>query len=484
MVGLPLHLLLFFLQAMASAPDRSVWEACAGISGKTPKIGSLVYYFPRGHMEQASALPDSSSLNSVRACYLCKVREIQLLSNEDTDDVYSELGLDPTEDSESVNEPVGEEEITILSFAKVLTPSDANNGGGFSVPRFCADSIFPKLDYSVEPPSQLLNVRDLRGRVWEFRHIFRGTPRRHLLTTGWSRFVNSKRLIAGDSVIFMKNKCGEVFVGLRRNSQSLGFKRNFRAKISPGDVIKAVKLAENGQPFTVIYYPNSSFSNFVVEKGAVENAARVPWSVGLRVKMSVESEDPLKNTWLQGTVSFIRHPSSFNYSPWRSLEVLLSLIWNFVFFLWFNLRIVQVAWDEAETGYIMKRVSPWEVEVIPGVGHVAGPKRVRKSQERPAGGPERRMRTWANENLPSGMQGARQDPELVLEGVLPGGSFQLFGKTILTGHLNGAEADLAVDREHGGGTVDLRYEFSLSSQGKQLYEEPDKPSHRVPALES
>jgi hypothetical protein len=30
-----------------------------------------------------------------------------------------------------------------------------------------------------------------------------GQPKRHLLTTGWSVFVSAKRLVAGDSVLFI-----------------------------------------------------------------------------------------------------------------------------------------------------------------------------------------------------------------------------------------------------------------------------------------
>lgn len=32
-----------------------------------------------------------------------------------------------------------------------------------------------------------------------------GQPRRHLLTTGWSVFVSSKRLVAGDAFIFLRS---------------------------------------------------------------------------------------------------------------------------------------------------------------------------------------------------------------------------------------------------------------------------------------
>lgn len=31
-----------------------------------------------------------------------------------------------------------------------------------------------------------------------------GQPRRHLLTTGWSTFVTSKRLVAGDAFVFLR----------------------------------------------------------------------------------------------------------------------------------------------------------------------------------------------------------------------------------------------------------------------------------------
>lgn len=31
-----------------------------------------------------------------------------------------------------------------------------------------------------------------------------GQPRRHLLTTGWSVFVSTKKLVAGDAFIFLR----------------------------------------------------------------------------------------------------------------------------------------------------------------------------------------------------------------------------------------------------------------------------------------
>lgn len=86
-------------------------------------------------------------------------------------------------------------------------------------------------DYRQQRPSQELVAKDLHGIEWKFRHIYRGTtdcyswilidwqnalggfiellqiagqPRRHLLTTGWSAFVNRKKLVSGDAVLFLR----------------------------------------------------------------------------------------------------------------------------------------------------------------------------------------------------------------------------------------------------------------------------------------
>ncbi|GLJ28158.1 hypothetical protein SUGI_0553140 [Cryptomeria japonica] len=45
--------------------------------------------------------------------------------------------------------------------------------------------------------------------------MIRGSEkRRHLLTAGWRVFVNSERLVAGDAFIFMRDKNGELHVGV------------------------------------------------------------------------------------------------------------------------------------------------------------------------------------------------------------------------------------------------------------------------------
>ena len=71
----------------------------------------------------------------------------------------------PSEPSRSQNDFAATSEDKILSFTKILMLSNANNGGRFFVLRFCADSIFPPLNYQAKPPMQTLSVTDVHGMV-------------------------------------------------------------------------------------------------------------------------------------------------------------------------------------------------------------------------------------------------------------------------------------------------------------------------------
>jgi hypothetical protein len=348
-----------------SRVDPRIWRACAGSSVQIPTINSRVYYFPQGHLEQSSSStaphpPFLSNLALSKPLISCQISAVDFLADPVTDEVFIRLLLLPL-NNHSCNLPlsflepsrsegggvndVDDDENKILAFAKILTPSDANNGGGFSVPRFCADSIFPPLNYQAEPPVQTLTVTDIHGISWDFRHIYRGTPRRHLLTTGWSKFVNNKKLIAGDSVVFMRNLKGEMFIGVRRavrlnNSARWreqiaggggegkvkveeGFSMSGRGRLSQEAVAEAVEMAAKGLPFDVVYYPRAGwYSDFVVRAEAVEAALGVFWTAGMRVKMAMETEDSSRMTWFQGTVSGTGLPDSgaWRGSPWRMLQ--------------------------------------------------------------------------------------------------------------------------------------------------------------------
>ncbi|CAI0408255.1 unnamed protein product [Linum tenue] len=426
--------------------DRRIWQACAGSSVQFPSFNSRVYYFPQGHLEQSSSSPSPSpsflsSLVLSRPMILCRLSSVQFLADPVTDEVYAKLHLLPLDPSSyPLNAPLPlfqpSQEDRIMAYAKVLTASDANNGGGFSVPRFCADSIFPPLNYEADPPVQTLTVTDVHGTRWDFRHIYRGTPRRHLLTTGWSKFVNNKKLIAGDSVIFMRTSQGEMYIGVRRSarfSNAANFARwrehfgtgeakvelkengcsmtSARGMLTPEAVASATEMAARGLPFEVVYYPRAwSFSDFVLNADVVEAALGMFWSAGARVKMAVESEDLSRTTWFQGTVASAVVPGCgpWQGSPWRMLQV--------------------IKWDEPEVLQSAQRISPWQVAFVPTNSSfqdgIPTPKKLRypdKSElliddgERDLRFP---MSGLANptvgppllnfNNFPAGMQGARQ----------------------------------------------------------------------------
>ncbi|GER51271.1 auxin response factor [Striga asiatica] len=360
--------------------DPQLWHACAGGMAQIPPPNSKVYYFPQGHAEHAYINPNLNKLPKISPLVHCKVSSIKYLADRETDEVYVKIRLVPLKENEfevEKNEALGFEKYDDKqktdSFAKTLTQSDANNGGGFSVPRYCAETIFPRLDYSAEPPVQTILAKDVHGQIWKFRHIYRGTPRRHLLTTGWSNFVNQKKLVAGDSVVFVRSESGELCIGIRRAKRGifggpevltgwntgpahLGPSRVFGL---PGDlsdggkgnadngecVIEAVSLAAGGHEFEVFYYPRASTPEFVVRSRAVKAAMGVRWCPGMRFKMAFETEDSSRISWFMGTVKSVQVEDSVRWpnSPWR---------------------LLQVAWDEPDLLQNVKRVSPWLVELV------------------------------------------------------------------------------------------------------------------------
>lgn len=312
--------------AAASEVDASIWRAIVGASVQIPPVNTYVYYFPQGHLEHYSSLSPAAvnTLNfpSGRPFIPCQVLSVRFLSDRCSDRAFVKIVLQPL--LPFGPRPVdngdgdGNNQGDVVSFSKVLTPSDANNGGGFSVPRFCADIIFPSLDFAAEPPVQNLTLRDTHGNAWEFRHIYRGTPRRHLLTTGWSKFVNAKRLVAGDSVVFMrKRSTNELFIGVRRAQKSGGMGGGGEA------ALEAIENAAKGMVFEVVYHPAAGLPDFVVKAEKAKEGMRMCWNVGMRVKMAVETDDSSRMTWFQGTITAASTPVSGPWfgSPWRMLQV-------------------------------------------------------------------------------------------------------------------------------------------------------------------
>ncbi|TVT97699.1 hypothetical protein EJB05_20700, partial [Eragrostis curvula] len=366
--------------------DRQLWLACAGGMCTVPPVGTSVFYFPQGHAEHAAGLAGTVDLSASRVPALvpCRVAAVRYMADPDTDEVFARIRLVPLRggDAEGAgleeDAAAGDEQEKPASFAKTLTQSDANNGGGFSVPRYCAETIFPRLDYAADPPVQTVVARDVHGAAWKFRHIYRGTPRRHLLTTGWSTFVNQKKLVAGDSIVFLRGDGGDLHVGIRRAKRGFygagggggedapavagwdpyaGMMRGnvtpcgaakARAKVRAEDVVEAARLASAGQPFEAVYYPRASTPEFCVRAAAVRAALRVQWSPGMRFKMAFETEDSSRISWFMGTVAGVQvaDPVRWPQSPWR---------------------LLQVTWDEPDLLQNVKRVSPWLVELVSSI---------------------------------------------------------------------------------------------------------------------
>ncbi|AQK47174.1 Auxin response factor 8 [Zea mays] len=271
----------------------------------------------------------------------------------ETDEVYAQMTLQPLNPQEQ-NDPYLPAEMGIMSkqptnyFCKTLTASDTSTHGGFSVPRRAAERVFPPLDFTQQPPAQELIARDIHDVEWKFRHIFRGQPKRHLLTTGWSVFVSAKRLVAGDSVLFIWNEKNQLLLGIRRASRP--------QTVMPSSVLSsdsmhigllaaAAHAAATNSRFTIFFNPRASPSEFVIPLSKYIKAVfHTRISVGMRFRMLFETEESSVRRYM-GTITEVsdadpvRWPSSY----WRS---------------------VKVGWDESTAGERPPRVSLWEIEPL------------------------------------------------------------------------------------------------------------------------
>ncbi|XP_057542869.1 auxin response factor 1 [Amaranthus tricolor] len=335
---------------------KELWYACAGPLVNVPREGERVYYFPQGHMEQLEAstqqgLEQQMPSFNLPSKILCKVAHIELRAEPETDEVYAQITLVPELDQSEVTKPdppVPDPPMyNVHSFCKTLTASDTSTHGGFSVLRRHADDCLPPLDMSQQPPWQELVATDLHGNEWHFRHIFRGQPRRHLLTTGWSVFVSSKKLVAGDAFIFLRGENGELRVGVRRLMRQLN---NMPSSVISshsmhlGVLATAAHAIQTKTLFSVFYKPRTSRSEFLVSVNKYLEAKTHKLSVGMRFKMRFEG-DEVPERRFSGTIVGVNDtsPSCWTNSEWRSLKV---------------------QWDEPSSIVRPERVSPWELEPL------------------------------------------------------------------------------------------------------------------------
>ncbi|PON89655.1 Auxin response factor [Trema orientale] len=340
--------------------NSELWHACAGPLVSLPPVGSRVVYFPQGHSEQVAASTNKEvdahipNYPNLPPQLICQLHNVTMHADVETDEVYAQMTLQPLSPQEQKEVYLLPAELGTPSkqptnyFCKTLTASDTSTHGGFSVPRRAAEKVFPPLDYTQQPPAQELIARDLHDNEWKFRHIFRGQPKRHLLTTGWSVFVSAKRLVAGDSVLFIWNEKNQLLLGIRR--------ANRPQTVMPSSVLSsdsmhigllaaAAHAAATNSRFTIFYNPRASPSEFVIPLAKYVKAVyHTRVSVGMRFRMLFETEESSVRRYM-GTITGISDldPVRWPNSHWRS---------------------VKVGWDESTAGERQPRVSLWEIEPL------------------------------------------------------------------------------------------------------------------------
>ncbi|KAL1560286.1 Arf GTPase arf3, variant 3 [Salvia divinorum] len=348
-----------------SLPSLSMelWHACAGPLISLPRKGTAVVYFPQGHVDH---LPDHPAVAyDLPPHVFCRVVDVKLHADAASDEVYAQVSLVSDQQieqkwREGIMESEAEDEdlesvgktMTPHMFCKTLTASDTSTHGGFSVPRRAAEDCFPPLDYKQQRPSQELVAKDLHGIEWKFRHIYRGQPRRHLLTTGWSAFVNKKKLVSGDAVLFLRGGDGELRLGIRRATQikSGGTTLSTTSQQFNASSIAAVVNAITTQStFDICYNPRVRSSDIIVPHHKFCKSLTRSFSCGMRFKIRFEAEDSSERR-CSGLIVGVSDvdPASWPGSKWKCLLV---------------------RWDDMEVNRL-NRVSPWEIELA---GPMSGP---------------------------------------------------------------------------------------------------------------
>ncbi|CAN7100698.1 auxin response factor 2 [Brassica rapa] len=408
---------------------RELWHACAGPLVTVPRQDDRVFYFPQGHIEQVEASTNQAAeqqmpLYDLPSKILCRVINVDLKAEADTDEVYAQITLlpEPVQDENAIEKespPPPPPRFQVHSFCKTLTASDTSTHGGFSVLRRHADECLPPLDMSRQPPTQELVAKDLHASEWRFRHIFRGQPRRHLLQSGWSVFVSSKRLVAGDAFIFLRGENGELRVGVRRAMRQQG---NVPSSVISshsmhlGVLATAWHAISTGTMFTVYYKPRTSPSEFIVPFDQYMESVKNNYSIGMRFKMRFEGEEAPEQRFT-GTIVGIEDsdPTRWAKSKWRSLKV---------------------RWDETTSIPRPDRVSPWKIEPAlspPALSPVPMPRPKRPRSNLAPSTPDSSMR------IREGSSKANMDPLPAsgLSRVLQGQEYP----TLRTKHVESGECD-------------------------------------------
>ncbi|EEF34537.1 Auxin response factor, putative [Ricinus communis] len=352
-IGCPSWRQVQFQNCCNNALYKELWDACAGPLVTLPREGERVYYFPQGHIEQLGAPIQQQSEHQMASLnlpskILCKVINVQCKAEPITDQVYAQIMLLPEPEQIDVispDPPLPEPERCVVhSFRRILTVSDISSHDHFFVDQKHAEHCLPPLDMSQQLPWQELVATDLNGNKWHFQHIFQGKSNKHLLTTGWSAFVSSKKLVSGDMFIFLRGENGELRVGVRR---LMGRKTNILSSATSNQIRHSLLAVASyaistGSLFCVFYEPRTSRSEFIVSVNKYIEARNHKFCIGMRFLMRFEGEEvPIER--INGTIVSMETSPRWPDSEWRCFKV---------------------RWDEPSLIVHPERVSPWEMENI------------------------------------------------------------------------------------------------------------------------
>uniref|UniRef100_A0A0E0AGM5 Auxin response factor n=1 Tax=Oryza glumipatula TaxID=40148 RepID=A0A0E0AGM5_9ORYZ len=296
--------------------DCDVWFACAApYSGRLPAVGSRVYYFPHGHAEQCG-VPLTPQF-PYRHCFPCTVTQL-VVSVDGADEIHATISLQPGDRDDVPHRRAvpagcspGPDQREFCFFEKQLSLSDVF---ALTLPESGANDVLPPLQRNLNAADQpLLFIKDLRGVRWKFRHVLSDHDGRHLLTTGWGEFVVAKRLVYGDSVVFMRRPDGELLLGVRRRGPD-----GSHPGPESSHATTAARLASRrwSLPFDVTYYPRVSTDEFVVRREVVD-ASPAAFAPGVPVRLLMNPDDTRRRTEMVfGTVR-----ADDSLRAWRKLEL-------------------------------------------------------------------------------------------------------------------------------------------------------------------
>ncbi|GAU39545.1 hypothetical protein TSUD_37980 [Trifolium subterraneum] len=216
------------------------------------------------------------------------------------------------------NHPFDDSEV--YSFKKILTSNEAStHATGLYIPKEHADRCFPPLDMTVQPPMQDLVVKDLHGIEWNFRHIYCDHQKAHVLTCGWSTFVNSKKLVSGDSCIFVRGENGEIGIGIHRATRQ--YSEMWKTSSPLGAMYVASHAVSARTMFHVQYYPWITPFEFMIPLKTYVDSIERDYFIGMRVHklLSAVEQSGRRYGTIVGNedIDPIRWPGS----EWRCIKV-------------------------------------------------------------------------------------------------------------------------------------------------------------------